>query len=338
MVLYSAIGGISGNIGVIAFFILSGYLMADIAHKYKPVTFLWHRILRIYPIYWICVVAATALYYLLWLYTKPDTSYLSNIFAMLTQSPESMFRLVLAPMGFMDYPLGIEWTLLYEATFYILVFLVLASGRIALLPYFASAWLVLIVFALAFMPQLLTRSFQPLLPGLPLFTINSAFIFGILAAHIQPRIAHPLLTIGLGLAIVIQAVYFRTSWIEIEIGVGLTAFSLGLIALERQKRLVQLPWLAKLGDWSYALYLIHVPIIIATIKVAQPFYQGEWLVLGCVVMALLAASVVGRMDMALYRSLKRFFDDKPTAQRIGITAFLTVFLSASLLAWLASQK
>ena len=66
--LHSAIGGIPGNIGVIAFFILSGYLMVDIAHKYEPVTFLWHRILRIYPIYWLCVVAATALYFLLWLY------------------------------------------------------------------------------------------------------------------------------------------------------------------------------------------------------------------------------------------------------------------------------
>ena len=49
--LHDIVQGLPGLYGVIAFFVLSGFLMAEIAPRYSAATFLVHRIIRIYPAY-----------------------------------------------------------------------------------------------------------------------------------------------------------------------------------------------------------------------------------------------------------------------------------------------
>ena len=45
----------AGYLGVVLFFAISGYLMAQLAEKATGLRFLAHRLIRIYPIYWLCV-------------------------------------------------------------------------------------------------------------------------------------------------------------------------------------------------------------------------------------------------------------------------------------------
>lgn len=135
--LFDTFGGYPGSLGVVAFFVISGYLMADIAPKYNAPTFLMHRVIRIYPAYLFCVVLTGVYFWILWLALKPDAAFIPNFKGMLLSSadPLSLLRLTLVPIVFSDYPLGIEWTLLYETTFYVIIFAVSLVGAIKyLLP------------------------------------------------------------------------------------------------------------------------------------------------------------------------------------------------------------
>ena len=142
--LHDIVRGLPGLYGVIAFFVLSGFLMAEIAPKYSAATFLVHRIIRIYPAYWGSVALAYLFFGALWLVLLPDASYLPAIGQMLFGngflSPD-VLRLTLAPMVFPDYPLGIEWTLLYETTFYVLVTAAIPLSLPRFLPHLALVWL-----------------------------------------------------------------------------------------------------------------------------------------------------------------------------------------------------
>ena len=81
--LHDIFGGSPGLYGVISFFIVTGYLMADIAPKYRPSTFLMHRVLRIYPTYWLCVLLAGVFYIWLWLASAANADYIPSLQIML---------------------------------------------------------------------------------------------------------------------------------------------------------------------------------------------------------------------------------------------------------------
>ena len=152
--LHDLFGGRPGLYGVLAFFVLSGYLMADIAPKYVPATFIVHRVIRIYPTYWLCVLASVFFFGWLWLVTRPNADFVPNIQHMLLGHGVSrdLLRLTLAPIVFDGYPLGIEWTLLYETTFYVIIFAVSMTGQLRFLPHLAIVWLLLIVWTMWFQP------------------------------------------------------------------------------------------------------------------------------------------------------------------------------------------
>ena len=58
-------------------------------------------------------------------------------------SPDIML-LTLAFIPFSDYPLGIEWTPLYETTFYVLVAAAIALSLGCFLPRLAVVWLLVL--------------------------------------------------------------------------------------------------------------------------------------------------------------------------------------------------
>src|SRR5436305_7077128 len=46
-----------GGIAVTGFFALSGFLICHSGRRSGPVRFVWHRVLRIFPGYWVCLIA-----------------------------------------------------------------------------------------------------------------------------------------------------------------------------------------------------------------------------------------------------------------------------------------
>jgi exopolysaccharide production protein ExoZ len=329
--LHDIFGGRPGLYGVIAFFVLSGFLMADIAPKYRPATFIVHRVIRIYPTYWLCVLLAMVFFAWLWWMVKPNADYVPNIRTMLLAHGFSrdLLRLTLAPIVFPDFPLGIEWTLLYETTFYVIVFLVSASGQVRRLPYLALAWLALIAFVLWTRPANEIGYTSPSIAALPFYGINAGFIFGIVGAHWRDRFpALPSIVAGVVLLVLNEVFATRLAMLQVA---GATALIvMGLLALERGGRLPRLPWLKRLGDWSYAMYLVHVPVILATFKL-MPGRPPALVVATAALAVVFASAIVGQIDTTVYYRLKRVVDRGPNVARIALaTTFLVMFAAAAL--------
>jgi peptidoglycan/LPS O-acetylase OafA/YrhL len=122
---------------------------------------------------------------------------------------------------------------------------------------------------------------------------------------------------------------FKTSFAMIQICVGLFGIVMGLIALERQGKLPDIPVLRKLGDWSYVLYLVHVTVILGVFKLVNAS-SGVLLILATTV-AILVSAVLGQLDLACYRKLKGLCDRATPRLHQGLAAaFITVFFTAAL--------
>src|SRR6266853_6299075 len=101
----TAFDGRFGLIGVSIFFAISGLLMADLIQRTDPWRFLAHRIVRIYPTYFFAAFPIIAFR------------------GMRNLSPDG-FSLMLVPVGERIYYLGVEWTLVFECTYYVALFLI----------------------------------------------------------------------------------------------------------------------------------------------------------------------------------------------------------------------
>jgi peptidoglycan/LPS O-acetylase OafA/YrhL len=86
---------------------------------------------------------------------------------------------------------------------------------------------------------------------------------------------------------------------------------------------------SKLGDWSYAIYLVHVPCFLLVYKLWPSSGGTATAWLGALGVALLAGAVFGSFDVRLYRHLKGTVDRVPeTRRRRLISFYITIFSSA----------
>jgi hypothetical protein len=86
--------------------------------------------------------------------------------------------------------------------------------------------------------------------------------------------------------------------------------------------------LLALGDWSYALYLCHVPVIQAVVQLWPASFKGldpSWFAVGA---SFLAVLVFGPLDIALYRKLRTLSDNaRLRTTQIAMLAFVAAFLA-----------
>jgi peptidoglycan/LPS O-acetylase OafA/YrhL len=113
-----------GWVGVEIFFVISGFVIALSARGASPSGFLKRRALRVFPALWICSLVS--------LIALATTS------APLGELLISFFHsIVLSPRG--PYVDGVVWSLIVEAVFYLLIWLVLLSNRFHQLDRVAAA-------------------------------------------------------------------------------------------------------------------------------------------------------------------------------------------------------
>lgn len=283
--------------GVYLFFAISGFVLSHALTTTRPSLFLLHRFLRIFPAYWMTVALVLLGKFL--------------VFGSAEWRQLSLGVLLLLPIGEAAYPLGIEWTLIYEMTFY------LVMACIGLLPYrwrreaAMAIWLVAIGVANLLQPGYWT-AFTPRLDQVLLSGFNLPFISGVLAYswYASGRgVSLASMALVILIALPLAAQLARTEHQLLAQGIGFGALVLATAEVARRGPVLAERWLVKLGDYSYALYLLHVPVItfgISRLAAKGALTDASFYLL--VLAALLFGAAWGRVETALYAAMKKRAD------------------------------
>ena len=304
----SVFDGRFGGFGVSLFFVISGYLMARLSGSPSPSLFLLHRIARIYPIYLIVVAVVLA------------GNWWSDG---MTPVDWAAYSLVPGPH---TYVLGTEWTLPFEITFYVVVAAAMVVGMGRQIHRVAIVWLALIFICLVIAPHWATYSTGGMFPTLPYLLLSekcTAFALGLMIPVMlaRRRFGRTALVAGV---LLIAASAALPAFGNVLMALGCTLL-VGVAATPTAGRSFKA--LSLLGDWSFALYLVHVPVIV-WLMVALPASWPSAVVWGIAVIVPVAVSVgAGMLDIGLYRRVKRWCDASTPRQRALVCGlFLTVFV------------
>jgi peptidoglycan/LPS O-acetylase OafA/YrhL len=247
-----------GGSGVDFFFVLSGFIIFYV-HRYeignpnrlKP--FLFKRITRIYPLYWVILLSkiSASLFF----------AYDSDI------SQRSIGEFVKA---FLLFPLdrhilstsflGVSWTLTFEVLFYILFGLLIWLKPKLARPIIAT-WLLGVILHFIGVIKLPEKN---LLLQYLFADYNLEFVMGFLAAYIllKSKINYEMLLISLGAFMyTLSAINYLYRFIEtspvMTFGISSTLLILGATSLELKKTINVPNLLLYIGNASYSIFLMH---------------------------------------------------------------------------------
>jgi exopolysaccharide production protein ExoZ len=289
----------NGASGVDIFFVISGFVMVISSRRLvdRPggwLIFLWHRVVRIVPLYWLLTtvkILAVAVLGSVILRTTLDFNSVagSYLFLPVTDSAEH-FRPVL-PVG---------WTLTYEFLFYLFLAAALAL-RVDVLR--------IIIPGLGLTAVLALVRAETWPAWTILFdTIVVEFVFGVALAkwtlqgvRLPPAIAGGLVLGGFALVLILPMVSENTrvlTW-------GLPAFAIvaGAVSLEPLVAPALPRWILALGDASYSIYLSHGFVLPAFgLLFSGVVSPGVWTEGLTIILCLLVSSFVGWVVFLLIES------------------------------------
>ncbi|PPF26944.1 acyltransferase [Rathayibacter tritici] len=295
-----------GAAGVSFFFLLSGFVIAWSVRPDDTAAGFWRRrFVKILPVYWVCGVVA--------LLVSPGAAHLLPGYLLMTQawSPDPAVYFGLDAPG---------WSLCVEALFYVLF--PLAARAIVGRP---PRRVVLAVAGLALLVIVGTVLLAQLLPiGEPMAHDSSVRSVQYWLLYVLPVGRLPEFVLGICAAIAVRDGWFRPASRALPAVVLVLAYigALFLPALWSQKAVIVLPclwliaalaahdargprgdgspWWRRLGEWSFAFYLIHQPVLVLLSGAARSSGPGESLLLLAVAALTSAASAA-----ALYYGLER---------------------------------
>lgn len=293
--------------GVHLFFAISGFVLWNTQEG--TLRFLLRRVVRIYPAYFLALAVNALL--------RPGTCGDSAFCA-------SLPALLLMPHGGdSSYALMVEWTLLYEVAFYLLlaVMLFLPDKLRNILP---CMWLAVLVLAgvgsYGSSASFHARKLEAMAPTWNSVYISSfclPFVLGILARQICHIRISPIIMAAIVLASAWGAVVCGGDFVVANgLAGGVSAVLVLLFCQMPWRDTLITRWLVRLGDWSYGIYLLHVTVLIVSIKVlvhwgvVNPPLLTE-ILLGAVVLFL--AAVFGRVEWAMQGRIKRLCFGRPNA-------------------------
>lgn len=304
-----------GAYGVAVFFALSGYLMSDLVRRDDPGTFLVSRIARIYPTMFLVIALASILFVLI-------------------GQPRGLnfWALTLVPSGPRPYFLGVEWTLLYEITYYVGLTVLAFLGLARFAPLAMLAWLAILIGAFALGPGRVAPG-TPTLSEFPLTVLNLPFALGFLSGELQRRGALPRWLMPAAIVALAPAFIFDLDEGMLRLCTGLSASLLVASAVSAPNTVPAGPLARfglRLGDASYVLYLCHVPIIFSLSAVLPASTPPVLLWLIWAGSALAAAMALAPLDGAIHRRLKRHIANAPK-RRLSLVAlaFIALFLAVA---------
>ncbi len=308
----SIFGEFFGEFGVALFFSLSGYLMASLSTKEPPFRFLLNRIIRIYPTYLIIALAVFLLGFGL------SSHFDISAFLLFAGGPHS-------------YQLGSEWSLPFELTFYTIVFLVSVARQQKLLFWISGVWLCAIVFFQTFnfpFESAAENKASPSLTCLPFMYHAAPFVMGVLCQQLLRTLRFNMLwlaTVPFILALRFLVPPHYTWWVT---GIAVTLLVGAAASTRSTGRPIEV--LFQYGNWSYVTYLIHIPIMRALARTFSTFpHFILWILLMSI--PLLAAWIVGSVDVELHSRLKRWSRSFPNFVVMAVdSAFIVIFIGGGI--------
>ena len=280
-----------GYSGVEFFFALSGFLMAYIHTRHfdqpeRAGTYLKKRIGRIYPAYWALFLPLV----LLWT-VVPDAG------PELMGLGEVLYDASLLPTNG-EPLLAVAWTLQFEMFFYLIFMLAIVSRRIGLGV--MALWFGLCFIGL-FLPQ---RPF-------PLHFITSEynliFLGGMLAAYGYMRIpakwVTPLLFgailvfVSVGLADLYRVWPLPQAFRTFTVGTAASLIVAAMAAGEAKRGWRAPAFLKVIGDSSYSLYLVHMPLMTIAGALIVKLGVNQWLPMPIMLVALVGGCILAGVIM-----------------------------------------
>ncbi len=261
-----------GATGVDLFFLISGFIMVYVTHDAGPLKtgklkweskikrsaeFLFRRVTRIYPLYWLVTIAMILLYAGKSFFFN-DKEIITNYFSSFLLLPDEKYPIV--PVG---------WTLVYEMYFYIVFSFFLLFHR-KKLPVLLALWGGVVIIGtttglrgvgpwtnIIFSPL----TFEFLLGGfIALLSLNNIHRYSLVGIFISTFILFLLLVL-FSTSLYPKAVVDHTIRAMIfTLPYGLLLYA--VVGIEWGYSRIAPDWLIKIGDASYSLYLTHVPLIL----------------------------------------------------------------------------
>lgn len=293
-----------GWLGVILFFVVSGFIMVAVTGqgRFEASTFIRRRVLRVVPLYWAFTFVAALLALVL-----PDI-FKTTVFDGQQLLLSLAFIPFYNPASHGLHPLyKLGWTLNYEMFFYVsfaLLAVLNARQRVLVLT---LAYASLSLVGLVLHPENPIPAFYT--SYMPLAFVAGAWL-GL--AHIEGRLVRmpkamivPLVAIGI--AGLLEGFWVDRGIMEDETAfLGFLAFAGAAIALfvGLEDRLPRLKWLEQLGDASYSIYLVHIFAVAAVAGVLLRLLEPDnMLVVGSAIALAIAGGLV--LGWALYMVVEK---------------------------------
>lgn len=327
---------LNGYLGVTFFFVLSGFVLTWSARPDVPTsTFYWRRFARIWPAHMVALLLAIPVFYTVM--PVPEGSFLKPF------DLGILLLSVLLIQGWWSNPAILfsgnpaAWTLTCEAFFYALhpwisrVLMPMAKRGALLLAAAVMLYAFVYRIAVVFAPGLGLDVVPVPVQRLPEFVVGMAIAWALRSGW-RPRI-HPAVGVGaLAAVVALRLVLERllpgaalTTLIDglsnelFTVACAIAIISLALHALQGGRLWFASPWEVRLGEWSFAFYLVHATFIYLALRIFgfQPASWANllWFALLLAVDLVVAWALHVFVERALEKRMRRWKDDRDARNR-----------------------
>lgn len=299
--------------GVDVFFVLSGFVMFIAARNVGVGTYLWRRLIRVAPLYWLATIAFLLLKGPTWRAAEISLVEVIKSFAFIPYAN--------ATYGGAAWPiLAPGWTLHFEMFFYLVFALGLwlrkpVQTACALLP-------ALVVIGLVLQPE---GAIASTLTSFRLIEFVGGLGLGVAFARVPLRRYAVLLPMGVAGILATEFIEGPVEpWFVFACSLAVVGGALGLE--ERLKGARPIGWLKRIGDASYALYLTHTLVIIVMLRLFKRLPLEGWpqfagfmgsVMLVSIAVGLLVHALVEKPALA---ALERVWTGRPSANPASVAS------------------